>query len=193
MDQMSATRPFDVWLWISLLLLMSLGALAGGGALLLAPEVSLLQMPVSILAGTPFRDYLLPGALLCTFVGVYPLVTAYGLYKRPAWAWGESLNPFKGTHWSWAGAVVAGIIVMVWITVQILLIGYLHPIQPFYFVLGAGGCRHGCAAGCAPTLQHSAAVSHPETPRLRILLSGCGSLSSWRPGAEYRQRPAVRS
>ncbi len=155
MGKIPPARPFGIRLWILLLVLMGLGALGGGGALLLAPDGSLLQMPASVLSGTPFHDYLVPGALLFTFLGVYPMLAAYGLYRRPAWTWAESLNPLTGTHWSWAGGVAAGIIVMVWITVQILLIGYLHPIQPFYFVWGVviaamgalPGVRRHCSSG----------------------------------------------
>jgi len=130
------TRPFTVWLLIILQILLGLGALGGGGTLILAPDGRLMQMPVSLLKDTPFTDYLIPGALLFTFVGLYPMAAAYSLWKRPVWRWPDMLNPFKRIHWAWAGSLAAGAAVIVWITVQVLLIGYGSFLQPFYLGWG---------------------------------------------------------
>ena len=99
------TRPFTVWLLIILQILLGLGALGGGGTLMLAPDGRLIQMPVTLLKDTPFTDYLIPGALLFTFVGLYPMAVAYSLWRRPAWRWPDMLNPFKGIHWAWVGSM----------------------------------------------------------------------------------------
>ena len=70
---MSGARcPVAVDVLFALLLFLSVGALAGGGALVAAPDGSALRVPVALLAGTPFPDYLVPGVLLFTFVGIYP-------------------------------------------------------------------------------------------------------------------------
>ena len=122
------SRPFAVWVLIVLQVLLGLGALAGGGVFILAPDGHLMQMPLSNLKDSPFSDFLLPGVLLLVFVGIYPIVVAYSLWRRPAWRWPDMLNPFKRIHWSWAGSLAAGVIVIIWITVQIQFIpmGYLH-------------------------------------------------------------------
>lgn len=130
------TRPFTVWLLIILQILLGLGALGGGGTLMLAPDGRLIQMPVTLLKDTPFTDYLIPGALLFTFVGLYPMAVAYSLWRRPAWRWPDMLNPFKGIHWAWVGSLAAGVAVTIWITVQVLLIGYGSFLQPFYLGWG---------------------------------------------------------
>ncbi len=111
-----------LWLLISLQVLLGAGALGGGGVLVLAPDGHLIGMPVSMLAHTPFSDFLLPGALLFIFVGIYPIVVAYSLWRQPRWRWPDMLNPFKRLHWSWAGSLAAGLIVLIWITGEILLI-----------------------------------------------------------------------
>jgi hypothetical protein len=121
-------RPFSVSLLILLQFLLGLGALAGGGTFLLAPDGHLIQMPVSNLKNSPFSDFLIPGFLLFTFVGIFPAAVAYSLWKRPTWRWPNVLNPFKEMHWSWAGSLAAGVIVILWITVQIQMIPvvFLH-------------------------------------------------------------------
>lgn len=122
------SRHFTVWILILLQVILGLGALGGGGALMLAPDGHLIQMPLSILKNTPFSDFLIPGVLLFTFLGIYPITVAYSLWSRPTWRWPDILNPFKRTHWSWAGSLASGVILIIWITVQILLmqVGFLH-------------------------------------------------------------------
>ena len=47
----------------------------------------------------------------------------------PAWTWLNLVNPFNNQHWSWAGSLSAGVILIIWITVQVLLIksvAFLH-------------------------------------------------------------------
>jgi hypothetical protein len=79
----------------------------------------------------------MPGVLLFTFVGVFPLVVAYGLWKQPAWRLPEGLNPFKDAHWSWPGSLAAGAILIIWITVQVLLIRAVAFLHVLYWAWGA--------------------------------------------------------
>jgi hypothetical protein len=55
---------------------LGLGALFGGGALILAPDGHLLGMPTTLLAGSPFTSFLVPGIILFTLVGLAPLLAA---------------------------------------------------------------------------------------------------------------------
>jgi hypothetical protein len=50
-------------------LFVGTGAVLGGGALVAAPSGTLLHMPLDVLRGTPFENYLIPGAVLCLVVG----------------------------------------------------------------------------------------------------------------------------
>ncbi len=128
MKSSAPRRPFEVYVLIFLLIFLGLNGLLGGLAFIFAPDGSLLQMPLSQLRNAPFQNFLIPGILLFLFVGVYPLADAYSLWVRPAWRWPNSLNPFKDTHWSWAGSLAAGVIALVWILVQIqwIEVGALH-------------------------------------------------------------------
>ena len=128
MKNRTHSRPFAVSVLIFLQVFLGLQGLFGGGAFLLAPDGHLLQMPFSHLKNTPFPDFLIPGFLLFLFLGVYPMAVAYCLWKQPSWHWPNFLNPFKQTHWSWAGSLAAGVIALVWIIVQIqwIPVGFLH-------------------------------------------------------------------
>jgi hypothetical protein len=125
-----ATRPAAVWTLILLLSFLGLNAFVAGAAFILAPDGHLIQMPMSNLERAPFTNFLFPGVLLSLFIGIYPMIIAFGLWRLPSWTWPNALNPFKGMHWSWAGSVAAGIATIVWIIVQVQWIqfGALHAI-----------------------------------------------------------------
>lgn len=96
----------------------------GGGALVADPSGSLLQMPRSLLEGSPFDDYLIPGLVLFLVLGVFPFIVLYGLWQRLPWAW--------------PAALVVGIALVVWIGVEVLMIGY-HAEPPLQLVYGLLG------------------------------------------------------
>lgn len=79
-------------------------------------------MSVDALAGSPFTDFWVPGLILFSVLGIYPLVVLYGLYTRRGWAWSTSLT--------------VGIALVIWITVQGFIVGFGHWIQWLYFGLG---------------------------------------------------------
>jgi hypothetical protein len=145
-------RTAAVWALIAALLLLAVGALAGGGAFILAPDGRILQMPASRLAGSPFPSYLVPGLALFLFVGVYPVLVAYSLWRLPPWSWPNAINPFKQHHWSWAASLAAGVILIIWLVIEILVIplGLVHVL---YFAWAAAililtllpGVRRYCA------------------------------------------------
>ena len=86
--------------------------------------------------GHGFPDYLVPGIVLFTFVGVSPILVAYGLLRRPAWRLSEAINSTKGRHWAWAGSWVAGLITLIWIGAETSLLGYIRFLQPVIAIYG---------------------------------------------------------
>jgi len=128
MQNQVTPRPISAWLLILMNAFLGLNALAAGAAFLIAPDGHLIQMPLSNLNNSPFSDFFIPGILLFAFLGIYPMAVAYSLWKKPAWRWPDALNPFKQIHWSWAGSLAAGVILMIWIIVQIqyMSVGLLH-------------------------------------------------------------------
>lgn len=108
---------------IGLEVLLSLGALGGGLALVLGPRGEILPLPVSSLAGSPFDTYFVPGLILFSVLGIGPLLAA-GL----AWT-GRPVAPLA--------AVVTGIGLLIWLLVEIAIVGFSidPPLQPLYLAL----------------------------------------------------------
>lgn len=129
-------RSLILWVLVLLLVLIGVGGLIGGPMLFLSPNGELMRMPVEILEGTPFNDYLAPGIVLFLFIGVFPLLVSYGLLRRPVWSCADKINICKGYHWSWTASWASGVILLIWISVETALLGYISFLQPLVFVWG---------------------------------------------------------
>ena len=109
---------------IAIEVFLGVGAIGGGLALMAGPHGEVLPLPVAALAGSPFVDYFLPGAILFTVLGIGPLVAASLSWRR------HPVAPLL--------AVAAGGALLVWLAVQIAIIGYSTdpPLQACYLALG---------------------------------------------------------
>jgi hypothetical protein len=130
LQQSREARPASVFLLIVLLLLLAIGAIYGGVALIADPTGGLLGMPVTLLAGRPFPDYLLPGIILFGLLGVFPVAVALGLWFRPGWGWA----PGFAIHLAWFAALAVGVALIVWILVQMAILRFF--LQPILLALG---------------------------------------------------------
>jgi hypothetical protein len=137
MNLTSHRRSPLVWLLIILHILLGLGALVSGAMMMAVPDGSLFQMPTEMLQYTPFSNFFIPGLMLFSLLGVYPLLVAYSLWRLPAWRWPDALNPAKGMHWSWAASLAAGVIVLIWIIVQMLMLRAVDFLHWLYIIWGA--------------------------------------------------------
>jgi len=68
---------------ISLLAFLGLGAIGGGGVLILSPSGELMGMPLSLLDHSPFSSFLIPGIILFTVLGLAPFLLIFALLKKP--------------------------------------------------------------------------------------------------------------
>jgi hypothetical protein len=104
--------------------------------LFLAPDGRLMMLSSDVLAGTPFSNYLIPGIILFTFLRVFPVLSGYSLLKRPSWRWPDKINPTKTMHWAWTSSWAAGVIMLIWIGVETIMLGYISFLQPVIAVYG---------------------------------------------------------
>ena len=131
MAQQIATRPVSTShrllgvarLALVLEIFLGVGALFGGGMLILAPDGHLLGMTTRTLMGTPFDSYMVPGILLFTCVGVGPTIAALLTALR------RSVAP--------VAAIAVGLTLIGWITVEMALLAGLGSLAwALYLVLG---------------------------------------------------------
>ena len=121
----STARPLRgmARLVVVLEIFLGLGALFGGGALMLAPDGHLLGMPTSLLAGSPFSSFLIPGTILFTVIGIAPLLAAAMAVRRHA------LAPLA--------AVAVGLSLIGWVSIEMVVLAGLGSLAwTLYLVLG---------------------------------------------------------
>lgn len=119
-------KKLFVYLSISLLGFIAIGALYGGIAILASPDGTLLKLPDGLLEGSVFKNFLVPGIILLTVFGVFPLFTIYCLLKKPEWKFFEKFNLLPDHHFSWTFAIYAGIGQIIWINIQTLIINQVY-------------------------------------------------------------------
>ncbi len=106
-----AGRVAIVALWV-----LGIGALAGGISLVVKPDGSIMHFDVSLLSGSPFADFLVPGLILGGLFGIGSMVAAtLGMARR-------RIAPFL--------AFAIGCAQMIWIVVELAIIrefSFLHP------------------------------------------------------------------
>ncbi|WP_246281418.1 hypothetical protein [Saccharibacillus qingshengii] len=125
--------PFAVFLLIALHLILALGAIGGGVMLILDPGGTSMGMPAALLERTFFRSFLIPGILLLSVFGMFPLIVAYGLWRRPDWTSAEAFNPYRAElHPVWAFSLYIGFGQLVWIAVQTYMMNSVSAMQLAY-------------------------------------------------------------
>jgi hypothetical protein len=103
-------------------MVVGLGAVVSGMLLIAAPSGELLRAPPDMLKGSPFTDFLLPGIILVLVNGIGQIAASVMTIRR---------NESAG----YAGAVF-GMGLMIWIFVQVNMIGGGHILQVGYFFIG---------------------------------------------------------
>lgn len=79
-------------------------------------------VPLEWLEGTPFATYFWPGIILGVVVGGIQALTVVAQYRRYALAW--------GLH------AAAGLVMMIWIFVELAMLLVWSPLHGMYFVAG---------------------------------------------------------
>jgi len=120
---------------IFLVAFLGLGAVFGGGILIISPGGELFGMPLSMLENSPFSSFLIPGIILFLVLGLIPMLLVFALLKKPANKWAEQLNFFYDMHWSWTFTIYVAFALIGWIQIEMLFLGGAHWLQTFYMFL----------------------------------------------------------
>ncbi|MCB2219002.1 MAG: hypothetical protein KQI35_01315 [Bacteroidetes bacterium] len=118
------SRPIGVIMLYVLILFQGLSGIAGGIGLIGDPSGESLQIPLIWLKGSPFHNYLVPGIVLLIILGIFPVGVFLGLLREWPWAWHATL--------------FIAIALLIWIIVEIMVIGYQPqpPLQLIYSLVG---------------------------------------------------------
>jgi hypothetical protein len=110
---------------ISLILLLfnGLGAFYGGFLLITDPSGSTLQIPLSFLEHSPFRNYLIPGIVLIVVNGFFSFITFVTIVRKMA-----------GYYWF---IIAQGVLLCGWIIIQVLFLQQFYvPLHATFLVIG---------------------------------------------------------
>lgn len=106
----------------ALLLFVGIAAVAGGLGVILDPSGESLGVSVDLLISSPFKNFLIPGIVLFTVVGLTSLLVSFFTFKQHLLSGGAT--------------IVQGFIMMIWIVLQVYWIGWLTPLQLTFLLIG---------------------------------------------------------
>ena len=119
---------------IYLLAFLSIGALFGGGILIISPSGKLIGMPLSMLSNSPFNNFLMPGIILFFVFGVFPIWVIYALIYKPESKFTERINFFNDMHWSWSLSIYIALALIIWIQVEMAFLNAVSWLHTFYML-----------------------------------------------------------
>lgn len=107
---------------IFLLLFLGISAIAGSLPLIIDPSGNMIGMPLWLLEHSPFKSFLIPGVILLIFNGVSSLIIFILVLRK------STRTPMLITY--------QGVVLVIWISVQILMIRGTHILHLIYGLLG---------------------------------------------------------
>ncbi|NQV38257.1 MAG: hypothetical protein HQ509_09675 [Candidatus Marinimicrobia bacterium] len=119
-------------IFLILLGFLGLGAIGGGGALIISPTGELIGMPLSMLEKSPFSSFFIPGVILFSVLGLIPLLLIIALLKKTESKLAEQINLFKDMHWSWTYSIYIAFTLISWIQIQMVFLHAVHWLHTFY-------------------------------------------------------------
>lgn len=132
---MNKKLPIVVYILWLLVAFQAISGIAGGLMMLLDPSGKTLRMPIIFLMGSPFQDYFFPGLALLVLLGIFPLLGFIGLVSD-RWRWPNVLNVYRDRRWGWTFSLYTGLMLILWMDLQVNFIGYWHYIQTFHALNG---------------------------------------------------------
>jgi hypothetical protein len=129
-------RPGILRSLVALLGLLVLTGFFGGWSFISDPSGAGLQAELSWLEDTPVSDFLLPGLFLLGVYGVGGVILIVGLIWRPSPGLLRRVDARLGYHWSWAGSIGFGVVLVLWIAYELIVMPEQIWIQPALMTAG---------------------------------------------------------
>jgi len=126
---MRTKPPIETYFLLVLLIFLSLGGIYGGLSLIIDSTGNQFHLNIEEYFYYPFKSFLTPGIIVFIVFGILPLLLIIPMIKKPDTPWANTFNIYHRRHWSWTYTLFLGIFLVVWINVQIWMIGYHSSIQ----------------------------------------------------------------
>jgi hypothetical protein len=120
------------YLLVILLAILGLGAIYGGSVLIISPSGNLFGMPLSMLDNSPFTNFLIPGIILFSFLGIVPIGVSIALIKKPEFKFAELFNIYKDMYWGWTYCIYIAFSLIIWIQIEVIILRAVHWSHTFY-------------------------------------------------------------
>lgn len=129
-------KSISTYLLIILVGFQMFCAIPAGLMMILDPTGATLGVPLKMLVPSPFSNFLIPGLFLFLILGIFPILIVYGLLKKPNFKWVNQLNLYKDQHWSLTFSYYLGILLVLWINMQLYFIESWDVLHFVYSMLG---------------------------------------------------------
>ena len=120
---------------IGLLVFLGIGAIGGGGVFIISPSGKLMGMPLSMLSKSPFDNFLIPGIILFSVIGIVPTLLARALYRKMDLKIVERFNFFKDMHWTWTFSIYVAFALIIWLQIEMQMLSAISWLHTFYMFL----------------------------------------------------------
>ncbi|MDF2700754.1 MAG: hypothetical protein K0Q49_2317 [Haloplasmataceae bacterium] len=109
---------------------VGIGALFGGLGVIIDPSGKGMGISTDVLVNAPFDDFLIPGIILFSFVGVCNILTAVTAYKK------VKIQAYLSG--------VMSVVLVFWIVIQCYMLWAINILHVVYFLLGLVGITLAC-------------------------------------------------
>ena len=130
------SKAVEIYILILAVAFEAVGAIYGGISLMNDPSGESIQLPVRLLEGTIFNNYIIPGIVLFLVLGFFPLFLIFPLLFKPSWPIINGLNIYKNYHWAWTYTMYTAIMLIIWINIQMMILSTGSVIQGTFGLLG---------------------------------------------------------
>ncbi|PZR31029.1 MAG: hypothetical protein DI538_21685 [Azospira oryzae] len=120
------------YLLLILLAFLGLGAVGGGGVLIVSPDGQLMGMPSSVLEHSPFSNFLIPGIILFFVLGILPCLLIVALIRKQESIFADRINLFPDMHWTWTYTIYVAFALIIWIQMEMVFLKAVHWLHTFY-------------------------------------------------------------
>ena len=129
-------RPFISYLVLILVAFKAISAILVGFLLVMDIAGACLGYSLELLESTPFSNFLIPGLFLFIILGLFPAFIVYGLITKRNHKSVQKRNSYKKQHWSWISSHFLGLLLILWIHMQLFFGIEFHVLHFIYSILG---------------------------------------------------------